>query len=127
MKFNRPEELFNLYLNLINVHLEEILNGQQEEMYELRDFADKLHIHPTHLSNVIKEYSGKHPCYFYEKRLLEVSKDLLKNRDFSIAEVAKMLTFDPSNFTKWFKHFEGITPSLFRSRLLTEVETEIIL
>lgn len=126
MKFNRPEELFNLYLNLINVHLEEILNGQQEVMYELRDFADKLHVHPTHLSNVIKEYSGKHPCFFYENRLLEVSKNLLENRDFTIAEVAKMLTFDPSNFTKWFKHFEGMTPSSFRSRLLTEVDTGTI-
>jgi AraC-like DNA-binding protein len=31
-------------------------------------------------------------------------------------EIARHLTFDPSNFTKFFKHFEGITPKKFREQ-----------
>lgn len=115
MKINRREEIFLDFLLFIDNHLKDIIDGKKEEMYELQEVADYLHIHPTHLSNVIKEYSGKHPCYFYEQKLLEVAKKLLKDRDKSIAEVARMLTFGPSNFTKWFKHYQGITPSVFRS------------
>ncbi len=39
------------------------------EMFEIRDFASILHIHPTHMSNTIKLATGKHPCYFYEEKI----------------------------------------------------------
>jgi AraC-like DNA-binding protein len=35
------------------------------------------------------------------------------------------LTFDPSNFTKFFKNYEGITPKQFRElQLKTELLTK---
>jgi YesN/AraC family two-component response regulator len=110
----RKEEIYRDFLRLIDEHLVDITSGRAEEMSELRDFAAALFIHPTHLSNVIKEHTGYHPCYFYEQKLLKKAKELLLDNKHSVADVAAILTYDPSNFTKWFKSFEGVTPSQFR-------------
>jgi AraC-like DNA-binding protein len=110
----RKEEIYRNFLRLIDEHLVDITSGRVEEMFELRDFAAALFIHPTHLSNVIKEHTGYHPCYFYEQKLLKMAKELLLDNKHSVADVAAILTYDPSNFTKWFKSFEGVTPSQFR-------------
>ena len=113
----RSEEIFKDYLHLLDRHLEDVLAGDVEEMFELREIASRLFIHPTHLSNVIKDLTGKHPCFFYEHKILDIAKELLQNPDNSINEVARRLTYDPSNFTKWFKTYAGISPSQYRKQL----------
>lgn len=111
---SRKEEIFQRFLRLLDEHLADIVSGRVDEMFELRNFAEALFIHPTHLSNVIKEHTGYHPCFFYEEKLLKIAKELLLDNKHSVADVAAILTYDPSNFTKWFKSFEGVTPSQFR-------------
>lgn len=113
----RSEEIFKDYLRLLDRHLEDVLAGDVEEMFELREIASRLFIHPTHLSNVIKDLTGKHPCFFYEHKILDIAKELLQNPDNSINEVARRLTYDPSNFTKWFKTYAGISPSQYRKQV----------
>ncbi|HTH30731.1 MAG TPA: helix-turn-helix domain-containing protein [Lacibacter sp.] len=115
---SRSEEIFEKYLQLIDEHLQHVLDGKVDEMLELHEIAGRLFIHPTHLSNVIKNLTGKHPCYFYERKILEAAKSLLDNKQHSIADVARILTYDPSNFTKWFKSYAGIKPSQYRKQLL---------
>jgi AraC-like DNA-binding protein len=75
-----------------------------------------MHVHPVHLSNTIKEVTGQSTCSFYENRLLEVSKELLLTTPMSISQIARQLTYDPSNFTKFFKQYAGITPKQFRNQ-----------
>jgi AraC-like DNA-binding protein len=115
---SRSEEIFEKYLQLIDEHLQHVLDGKVDEMLELHAIAGRLFIHPTHLSNVIKNLTGKHPCYFYEHKILEAAKSLLHDRQHSIADVARILTYEPSNFTKWFKVYAGIKPSQYRKQLL---------
>lgn len=117
---SRNEEIFQNYLSLIDEHLKDIVEGRAETMFELRDFAQRLFIHPGHFSNVIKEHTGKHPCYYYEEKLLVIAKNYLQDARYSVADVAQLLTYDPSNFTKWFKAFEGITPSQYRAQLIKQ-------
>jgi len=111
---SRKEEIYQDFLRLVDEHLADIVAERTDKMNELRDFAEALFIHPTHLSNVIKEHTGHHPCFFYEEKLLKLAKELLMDNKRSVADVAWLLTYDPSNFTKWFKSFEGVTPSQFR-------------
>ena len=113
----RSAEIFETYLVLIDQHLKDLLDGHTEEMFEIQDFAKQLFIHPTHFSNVMKEYTGKHACYFFEQKILKVAKEQLSDPRNSIAEVARKLTYDPSNFTKWFKAYAGISPSAYRKQL----------
>ncbi|WP_425549806.1 helix-turn-helix domain-containing protein [Chryseobacterium ginsenosidimutans] len=42
------------------------------------------------------------------------SKKMLMNTNLSIAVIAKKLTYDPSNFSKFFKNWTSQTPGQFR-------------
>ena len=116
--FARQHEITADYLKLIDIHLDDIMAERRVDMWEIRDFAEQLHIHPTHLSNTIKLTTGKAPCYFMEARLMDISRKLLAETTLPIAQIAVKLTYDPSNFTKFFKHFEGITPRQYREQAL---------
>lgn len=117
MYLNRSAEILQNYLAVIDQHLKDVLEGRASKMFELQEIAALLFIHPTHLSNVIKEYTGHHPCYYYEEKILVIAKELLGDSRNSIADVARVLTYDPSNFTKWFKVYAGISPSAYRKQL----------
>jgi AraC-like DNA-binding protein len=113
---NRADEITQTFIGKVHQHIDDIVEGRVDNMWHIKDFAADMFIHPVHLSNTIKTYTHQSPCYFFERRLMEVSRDLLLQPDLTIADVAFKLTFDTSNFTKFFKRFEGITPSEFRKR-----------
>lgn len=110
----RQKEIVKDYLLQLDKHCADLKNGKAESTFEIKDLADLLHIHPTHLSNTISQVLGQSPCDLYEQRLMIISKELLLASNRPIAEIARQLSYDPSNFTKFFKHFEGITPKQFR-------------
>jgi AraC family transcriptional regulator of adaptative response / methylphosphotriester-DNA alkyltransferase methyltransferase len=116
----RQHEITADFLRLIDVHLADIASGQAAEMLEIRDFADQLCIHPTHLSNTLKLTTGHSPCYFFEARIMDLARQLLRDTSRSVADIAVSLTYDPSNFTKFFKRFEGSTPKQYRERVWEE-------
>lgn len=118
---SRNEEIFQHYLAVIDTHLDDLVSGRTDRMFELQDIAAHLFIHPTHLSTVIKQHTGHHPCYFYEQKIMEQAKKLLQNKQQSVAAIAYTLTYDPSNFTKWFKAFAGVTPSQYRQQIAMPV------
>ena len=112
----RPMEITRQFLQELDKHMLDLKSGKAENSFEIQDIATLMHIHPTHLSNTIKEELKKSPCDIYEEKLMEIAKELILQTDLSIAEIARQLTFDPSNFSKFFKHFEGITPNQFREQ-----------
>ena len=112
----RKKEIVQRYLSALDKHILELKEGKAHVALEIKQFAEMLHIHPVHLSNTIKEVTGQSTCSFYESRLLEVAKELLLTTAMSIAQVAHQLTYDPSNFTKFFKQYTGITPKQFRNQ-----------
>ncbi len=112
----RPEEITKQFLVELDKHMLDLKTSRAESSFEVQDIAALLHIHPTHLSNTIKAELKKSPCDIYEEKLMDVAKALILQTDQSIAGIARQLTFDPSNFSKFFKHFEGITPNQFRQQ-----------
>lgn len=116
----RQHEITADFLKEIDKHLDDLLKNDLPDMFEIRDFAEILHIHPTHLSNTIKLTTGKAPCFFFEEKIMVIARDMLKDNNQSIAQIAFKLTFDPSNFTKFFKRFEGVTPKQYREHMLMQ-------
>ncbi|WP_423146107.1 helix-turn-helix domain-containing protein [Rubrolithibacter danxiaensis] len=116
----RQHEITSAFLHELDKHLSDVVEGRTIEMFEIRDFADILHIHPTHLSNTIKLTTGKAPCYFFEEKLTAIARAMLEENNTTIAEIATLLTFDPSNFTKFFKRFTGKTPKQYREQFQME-------
>ncbi|MDO7853830.1 helix-turn-helix domain-containing protein [Hymenobacter convexus] len=113
----RQHEITADFLCEIDRHLADIVAGRATEMFEIRDFAGLLCIHPTHLSNTIKLATGHSPCYFFEERILELARQQLRDPSRSVADIATGLTYDPSNFTKFFKRFQGSTPKQYREQV----------
>jgi AraC-like DNA-binding protein len=117
----RPEEIIRQYHEVLRQHLEDLRSGKADSTFEIQDIAALLHIHPTHLSNTIQEQLGKSPCDIYEQMLLGIAKELILASDQSISAIARHLTFDPSNFTKFFKRFEGMTPKQWRDQTTLKI------
>jgi AraC-like DNA-binding protein len=118
----RKDEITADFFRLLDEHINDILAGKVQEMFHIKDFASLLHIHPTHFSNTIKLTTGKSPCDFMEVRITEEAKKMLENTSMPIADICYRLTFhEPTNFTKFFKAMEGITPRQYRKQL---AETE---
>ncbi len=121
----RQKEITADFLKIVDENLVDVLSGRSEEIYEIRDVAELLHIHPRHLSNTIKLVTGHSPCSFVENKILDIVKFHLEENQLSIGEIAKMLTYDPSNFTKFFKKYIGVTPKEYRENQLNKKETAI--
>jgi AraC family transcriptional regulator, regulatory protein of adaptative response / methylphosphotriester-DNA alkyltransferase methyltransferase len=112
----RKKEIVQQYIAELDKHILELKEGKAINAMEINEFAALLHIHPVHLSNTIKEVTGQSSCNLYETRLLSTAKELLLTPGITIAQVARQLTYDPSNFTKFFKQYSGITPKQFRNQ-----------
>lgn len=116
----RKNEIVKEYLTELDKHMQQMKEGLAEEALEIRDFANMLHVHPVHLSNTIKEVTGQSTCDLYENRLLDLAKELLLTTNMPVAQIARQLTYDPSNFTKFFKAYTGTTPKKFRDESLQQ-------
>jgi AraC-like DNA-binding protein len=69
----------------------------------------------------IKLTTGKSPCDFVEERITLEAKKMLSESPMPIADICYRLTFkDPTNFTKFFKTMEGMTPRQYRKKLTEE-------
>jgi AraC family transcriptional regulator of adaptative response / methylphosphotriester-DNA alkyltransferase methyltransferase len=112
----RKREIVRQYLAELDKHVADLKEGKAEIVFEIRTFANILHLHPVHLSNTVKEVTGRSTCDHFEDRLLNISKELLVSTNLSVAQIARQLTYDPSNFTKFFKHFTGTTPKKYRDQ-----------
>lgn len=117
---NRKTEIANLFLTVLDNHLNELKTGQVEKSLELNEIAALLFIAPNHMSDTVSAVLGKSPCEIYENKLVEISKEMLETSNDPISEIASTLDYDPSNFTKFFKRYTGLTPTQYR-KSLTEV------
>lgn len=118
---NRGEEITTNYFEFLDQHIEDVTNGDVAEFLELNQIASKLNISHSHLSDTLQKSTGYHPCHFYDLKIIEKAKFLLTETNFSIAEVARKLTYDPSNFGKFFKKFTGKTAGEFRKEQLKSI------
>ena len=116
----RQHEITANFRRAVDEHLADVVAGRTLEMLEIRDLASQLHIHPTHLSNTLKLTTGHPPCHYFEARILAIACEQLRDPARSVAEVAIGLTYDPSNFTKFFKRFQGCTPRQYREQVWAE-------
>jgi AraC family transcriptional regulator, regulatory protein of adaptative response / methylphosphotriester-DNA alkyltransferase methyltransferase len=113
---SRKKEMAADYIAVLDEHIRQLKEGEVDRALEIRDFAAMLYVHPAHLSNTIKEVTGQSTCSLYEERLVRISKELLLTTNWPVAQIARQLTYDPSNFTKFFKQYTGTTPKKFRDQ-----------
>jgi len=102
---------------LLRNYLLQVEKGYKE-LHEVAAYADALHISAGHLSEVVKEQSGKPAIAHIHERLLLEAKRLLLHSDISIKEMAYQLGFeDASYFNRFFKRLAGQTPMQYREAI----------
>ncbi|GAA4450069.1 helix-turn-helix domain-containing protein [Rurimicrobium arvi] len=106
-KPNRKQELSMLFQNLVFVHYKEHRNVQF--------YADRLFVTSKHLTETIKEMTGKTAGEWIDDAVVLEAKVLLRNSGMSVAQVANAIHFpDQSSFGKYFKKHTGYAPSEFK-------------
>ncbi|HMY84351.1 MAG TPA: AraC family transcriptional regulator [Saprospiraceae bacterium] len=110
----RSKEITENYFQFLEKHIADVVSGNESDFMEINEIAKHLFISHKHLSDTVQKETGNHPCHFYDLKILGEAKRMLSETDKSVAEIAKILTYDPSNFTKFFKKFVGQTPIKFR-------------
>ncbi|MFT4023358.1 MAG: AraC family transcriptional regulator [Flavihumibacter sp.] len=114
---NGKDTTLNNFLQSLNNYFIELNKGKKDEALTLKYVAHELHLHPTYLSNLLKQQTGKTAAQLVRERLILEAQSLLKNTDMTVAEVAFYLHFkDNSNFAKFFRHQVGLSPSDYREQ-----------
>ncbi|WP_374949305.1 helix-turn-helix domain-containing protein [Mucilaginibacter sp.] len=120
----RQQDITAKFIAELDKHLADLKAGLLDKSMEINDFADLLFITPAHLSDTIKDVLGKSPCDVYEEGMVRISKELLLDTAKSIGEIAVTLTYDPSNFTKFFKRYAGMKPKEYRNQHAGKLKPE---
>ena len=111
------ETTLNNFLQTLNNYFMELNKGEMDKPLTLKYVATKMHLHPTYLSNLLKQQTGKTAAQLVRERLILEAQSLLKNTDMTIAEIAYYLHFkDNSNFAKFFRHQTSVSPSDYREQ-----------
>jgi AraC-like DNA-binding protein len=104
---SRKQELNMLFQELVFHHYKEHRNVQY--------YADALFVSPKHLTETVKEVTGRTAGEWIDDAVILESKVLLRNHEISIARVAYDIHFpDQSSFGKYFKKHTGLSPSEYR-------------
>jgi AraC-like DNA-binding protein len=86
------------------------------EWHKVTDYASEINLSSKHLSQSLKNITGKGAKEFIQDRIVLEAKRLLLHTDLSISEVGYKLGFEePLHFSGFFKKKIGISPSKFRA------------
>jgi AraC family transcriptional regulator len=103
-----PERQLVVVLEYINEYLEQDI--------KLADLAQLLGISQFHFSYLFKRSLGKSPYQYLLQQRIERSKQLLKQTDKSIMDIAFLCGFNShSHLSKQFRQLTGITPKAYRA------------
>jgi AraC-like DNA-binding protein len=111
---SRSKEIAEKYFVFLDKHIEEVVSGKASEFLEINQIAGALFVSHKHLTDTVQKETGNHPCHFYDLKIIDEAKKMLSETNKSVAEIARILTYDPSNFSKFFKKFVGQTPGKYR-------------
>lgn len=107
VKLNRKERLTSDFL----IMLSESFRSEKRIQY----YADRLYITPRHLSQVVKQVTGKTAGEFIDEMVINEAKALLSAHVLSISQIADELQFsNQSFFGKYFKKYAGVSPTAYR-------------
>lgn len=98
-------------------HFQQLLVKECPKLHKVNDFAALLNTTPQNLNAACRKHSGKSASEHIVSQLLLEAKRYILHTDNTINEIAYLLSFtDPSNFVKFFRKYEDLTPVQFRKK-----------
>jgi AraC family transcriptional regulator len=94
----------------------EYINEHLDQEIKLADLAGVLGMSQFHFSHLFKQAIGTSPYQYLLQQRVERAKQLLKQTDQSIMDIAFSCGFNShSHLTKQFRNLTGITPKAYRA------------
>lgn len=92
-----------------------LVEEKYREWHKVKAYASELHISTKHLSQTVKNLTGKVAKEHIQDRLALEAKRLLLHTSLSVKEVAYEIGFEePLHFSGFFKKRVGVSPTKFR-------------
>lgn len=92
-----------------------LIEERFKEWHKVKDYATQISITPKHLSQTVKNITGKVAKEHIQDRLVLEAKRLLLHTELSIKEIAYEIGFEePLHFSGFYKKQTGSSPSDFR-------------
>jgi AraC family transcriptional activator of pobA len=112
---NNPHKS-NLILSIFD-KFQQLLVRECPRLHKVNDYADLLNITPQNLNAICRKQVNKSASEIISSQILLEAKRYILHTDNTINEIADILSFkDASNFGKFFKNAEGLTPIQFREQ-----------
>ncbi len=90
---------------------------------DLQTLAALEHYNPTYYTEWFKKHMGVTPKEYIQKVRLERSKELLRDTDYTILQIAQMVGYQHhGSLTRLFKERYGISPATFRKAIRKQVK-----
>lgn len=116
---NAAERITGLFAELLERQFPIELNYQIMQLHTPSAFASQLNIHVNHLNKALKEITGRTTSQLIGDRIVQEGRVLLKNTNWTIAEIAFSLGFEePNHFSAFFKTRAGVTAKKYRASLV---------
>ena len=110
-----PARLTSQFLELLDRQFPIDSPEHKLQLKTASDYASRLSIHVNHLNRALKEVTGKTTTEHITDKVMQHSKLLLRQSNWSITEVAYCLGFEyAAYFNNIFKKQTGITPKSYR-------------
>lgn len=93
-----------------------LLEKEGGRLHRVNEYAGLLNVTPQHLNVICRKEAGKSASEMIVAQVVLEAKRYILHTDHTINEIADMLAFsDTSNFVKFFKKMQGVTPVRFRN------------
>lgn len=88
---------------------------QKQGIPSVKYCADRLHLSPNYLGDLLKKETGKSTQEHIQLRIIEIAKEKMFEQQRSISEIAYELGFEyPQYFSRLFKKKVGMSPNEYR-------------
>lgn len=102
----------------ITRRFQELLFRHFNSQHRVTYYADAIGISANHLNKTVQAVTGKSPTRHIDEAILLEAKVLLHQTSMAMAEISKQLGLeDQSYFSRFFKKYEGVSPTNFRNGL----------
>jgi AraC-like DNA-binding protein len=113
---NATQRISSLFIELLERQFPLDPAHQRLSLRAPKDYADRLAVHVNHLNKVLKEATGSTTTELISNRLLQEAKILLRQTNWSVAEIGYTLGFDDvAHFSNYFKKQTSVAPLIFRA------------
>ncbi|RKD87695.1 helix-turn-helix domain-containing protein [Mangrovibacterium diazotrophicum] len=107
----------NLYRNSEIIQFKNLLKKHIHNKQTVQAYAEMMKMPRNRMNELSVKVFGKQAHQLIREELIQAIKTDLLNTNLSVAEISYKYEFSaPSNFTRYFKSHEGMTPAAYREK-----------